>query len=194
MPILENARHELFAQGIAKGQSQIDACKAAGYEPHDSAATRLSDDPAVAARVEELIHDAARVAGIDAVRTIKELGRIGFSDLRNAFDSAGRLKTPEDWTDDFAASVASVKVVTRNVGKTAEGLPEVEYVTEIKQWDKNSALEKLAKHLGILVDRKEFTGRDGKDLIPTSLSPSNTDLAKAMLGILYGAITEGTNA
>ncbi|TIS12579.1 MAG: terminase small subunit, partial [Mesorhizobium sp.] len=31
----------------------------------------------------------------------------------------------------------------------------VEYVTKIKVWDKNSALEKIAKHLGLFVDRIE---------------------------------------
>jgi phage terminase small subunit len=189
MPILENPRHELFAQAVAKGSSASEAYASAGYGADDGNAARLKSDEAVTARIEELLQDAARVAGIDTVRTIKELGRIGFSDLRNAFDKDGRLKTPEDWSDDFAASVASVKVVTRNAGKTAEGLPEVEYVTEIKQWDKNSALEKIAKHLGMLVDRREITGREGRDLIPEN-SPSNVDLAKVILSILSNPESE----
>jgi hypothetical protein len=42
-----------------------------------------------------------------------------------------------------AAAVASVEVVTRNIG---DG--EVEHVHKFKVWDINSALETLAKHLG----------------------------------------------
>ncbi|WP_234843878.1 hypothetical protein [Sinorhizobium meliloti] len=41
-----------------------------------------------------------------------------------------------------AAAVASVEVVTRNIG---DG--EVEHVHKSKVWDINSALETLAKHL-----------------------------------------------
>ena len=38
MPVLENQRHELFAQGIAKGQSQREAYQNAGYTATGAAA------------------------------------------------------------------------------------------------------------------------------------------------------------
>jgi phage terminase small subunit len=181
MPILANPRLELFAQGISKGMTAIEANEAAGFEPDDGNASRRRNDPAVVARIDELLEDAARVAGIDTVRVMKELGRLGFSDLRQAFDG-GRLKMPEDWSDDLAASVASVKVVTRSAGKDADGNPQVEYVTEIKAWDKNSALEKLGKHLKMFVERHELTGKDGEKLAEP---PNVTDLAKAIVSMLH---------
>lgn len=89
-------------------------------------------------------------------RVLEEMRRLGFSDMRKAFDANGNLKRPEDWDDDFAAAVSSIEVVTRSIG---DG--EVEHIHKIKVWDKNSALEKMAKHLGMFIDRIEHTGRDG---------------------------------
>lgn len=51
---LKNARHERFAQELAKGKSQVDAYQAAGYKPDRGAATRLSANVSVAARTDEL--------------------------------------------------------------------------------------------------------------------------------------------
>lgn len=59
MPALDNAQHELFAQQIAKGSSQRDAYKAAGYKVKsdaaaDANASRLLSTDKVSARVREL--------------------------------------------------------------------------------------------------------------------------------------------
>lgn len=56
---LKNARHEKFAQELAKGKSKLGAYKAAGYEPDGGAATRLSMNVNVAARVAQLKAKAA---------------------------------------------------------------------------------------------------------------------------------------
>lgn len=55
-----------------------------------------------------------------------------------------------------AAALASVEVVTRSIG---DG--EVEYVHKYRFWDKNSALEKLGKHLAMVVERREVSGKAG---------------------------------
>ena len=49
MPVLPKNRHELFAQGLAKG-----AYEAAGYKPSPAAATRLSKNVKLRERVAEL--------------------------------------------------------------------------------------------------------------------------------------------
>lgn len=66
---LKNARHEKFAQELAKGKSQVEAYAAAGYEPKESNASRLIANDKVAARVEELKGRAAE----RAVVTIENL-------------------------------------------------------------------------------------------------------------------------
>jgi hypothetical protein len=42
VPVLKDAKHERFAQELAKGKSQAEAYVAAGYKPSRSAATRLA--------------------------------------------------------------------------------------------------------------------------------------------------------
>lgn len=69
MSVLKNQRHELFAQGLAKGLSQDAAYEAAGFKPSRSNASRLSTNENVIARVTELKERAAArteitVAGI----------------------------------------------------------------------------------------------------------------------------------
>ena len=54
MPILDNARHERFAQELAKGASQLEAYRLAGYEPVEANASRLIRNDKVSSRVAEL--------------------------------------------------------------------------------------------------------------------------------------------
>lgn len=60
---LKNARHERFAQELAKGKSQVDAFQLAGFSATGAAAransSRLLTDANVSARVEELKSRAA---------------------------------------------------------------------------------------------------------------------------------------
>lgn len=59
MAALSNARHERFAQELAKGKSQSEAYEAAGYRPSRSAATRLAADVNICERVASIQERAA---------------------------------------------------------------------------------------------------------------------------------------
>lgn len=154
MSALKNAKHEAFAQGLAKGLSADEAYAQAGFKPNRGNASRLKANESISARVNELLDRSGERAEVTIARVLDEMRKLGFSDMRRAFDESGRLKRPEEWDDDFAASIASVEVVTRNIG---DG--EVEHVHKIKVWDKNSALEKIAKHLGMFIERHEHSGQ-----------------------------------
>ncbi|MEM9584797.1 MAG: terminase small subunit [Pseudomonadota bacterium] len=109
---------------------------------------------------------------VTADMVIKELARIGFSDLRNVLTSEGHLIDPQDWDDDTAAAIASIEVVTTHrsdADKTDEDKRKVDHTHKIKVWDKNSALEKLAKHLGMFVERHELSGPEGGPLHITEI-------------------------
>lgn len=84
MPVLKNAKHERFAQGIADGIPQIDAYVAAGFQRSESSASRLAKSSQVKARVSELLDQkraetdqvkrtALAVAQYDATRIVVEL-------------------------------------------------------------------------------------------------------------------------
>lgn len=109
---------------------------------------------------------------ITADKVLKELARIGFSDLRKAFDENGRLRRPEEWDDDTAAAMASIEVVTRALG---DG--EVEYIHKIKSWDKKGALELLGKHLKLFTEKHEHSGEisGGVLVVPGQLAPETWD-------------------
>lgn len=71
MPILPNPRHESFAQALAKGNSASEAYIAAGYKDSRSAASRLSTNVNIVARVAELQGEAAE----RAVLTVEDIAR-----------------------------------------------------------------------------------------------------------------------
>jgi hypothetical protein len=54
MPELPNTKHEAFCQARFKGLSQLEAYKVAGYKPDDGAASRLSKEKPIIARIAEL--------------------------------------------------------------------------------------------------------------------------------------------
>jgi phage terminase small subunit len=59
MAALSNARHERFAQALAKGKTQIEAHASAGYKSHDQNAARMIGNERIKARVAELQERAA---------------------------------------------------------------------------------------------------------------------------------------
>lgn len=62
MPALKDPKHEAFAQHVAKGMSQQDAYKAAGYKGDRTAASRLSTNVNIGQRIAELTEKAAEKA------------------------------------------------------------------------------------------------------------------------------------
>lgn len=76
MPTLDNARHERFAQELAKGKTQEEAYKEAGYKGDRTAASRLSTNVNVQARVAEIQNRAAIRTEITVAGLTERLLRI----------------------------------------------------------------------------------------------------------------------
>ena len=155
MPPLSNPRHEEFAQGLAAGKWPTAAYVEAGYKPSPASATRLSKSVKVAGRVSELIGRGAERAEIDVARILRELARLGLSDVRRLVDERGQLRPLHELDDDTAAAVASVEIVS----KPGEDGSSAVTLHKVRLWDKNTALDKLAKHLGLLTERHDVTVR-----------------------------------
>lgn len=76
MAVLPNPKHEAFAQALAKGASAADAYTQAGYKPSRSAASRLSTNVNIEARVAELVErisEKAEWTAADRLRTLSEI-------------------------------------------------------------------------------------------------------------------------
>lgn len=145
-------QQEAFAAGVAQGLSQSDAYRRAYPKSvawKDSAvwetASRMSKRPNVAARVQELLGRAMAANHITVERVMREIARIGFCDVRKLMDTDGKLKPIHELDDDTAAAIAGLDVVRVRGDAGGEGEGEV---LKIKLADKNSALEKLGRHLG----------------------------------------------
>lgn len=115
----------------------------------------LRSPPIRAALADARARQAARL-GITADRVVGELARVGTSDIRRLFDAEGRLKPLAALDDAVAGAITSIRIMTR--GRPRDDAPtEVDHVVEIRLWDKNTALEKLGKHLGLFRDRLNVT-------------------------------------
>jgi phage terminase small subunit len=139
-------RQERFVEEYLVDLNAKQAAIRAGYSPKTAEAqgSRLLRHVKVQRALTARMAARSQRTEIAADRALLEIARIGFSDLRRLFHQDGRLKHPHEWDDDTAASIASVEIVTRNLG---DG--EVEHVHRIKLWDKGRALEQLCKHLGL---------------------------------------------
>jgi phage terminase small subunit len=100
MPALKNARHERFAQGLAKGETATDAYVEAGYAANDGNATRLKGNDRIATRVSEILAGAAKRAEITVGGLTKEL--LDILAKAKAEDSAGHLNAARQSVMDIA--------------------------------------------------------------------------------------------
>jgi hypothetical protein len=73
MGVLKNNRHELFAQALAKGETQVAAYEQAGYIAHDGAAARLCGNVRIMERVAELKALAAEMCLVTVQSLTEEL-------------------------------------------------------------------------------------------------------------------------
>jgi phage terminase small subunit len=112
---------------------------------------QLLEKTRVQEAIQKAIEDRQKRTQITSDRVLNELARVGFSDIRGAFNEHGALKRPEDWDDATAAAISSIEVVTKNIG---DG--EVEYVHKIRLWDKKGSLELIGKHLKMFTDKVEI--------------------------------------
>jgi phage terminase small subunit len=80
-------------------------------------------------------------------RTLKELARIAFSDLGEAFGDEGQLLSVKEMPEAVRRVISSVKVRRVKTGDDTE-----DEIIEVKTWSKDAALDKLCKHLGIYAE------------------------------------------
>lgn len=177
MPLTD--KQSAFVAEYLKDKNATQAAIRAGYSAKTahSQGPRLLENVEVARAVDDGLKALADKAGVTSERVIKELARIAFSDLRNILTDSGNIIDAQDWDDDTAAAIASVEIVARHGSEQADEEqepqahggslkrnrgPKSEYVHKIKVWDKNSALEKLCKHLDLYAAEKhEHTGKGG---------------------------------
>ena len=138
MARLDHPAYETFAQCIARGQSQIEAYRLAGYLPDDSAASLMANRPEIKARIQEISGILSARAEASGERVLAELARLGFSDVTQAVEiKRGHVKIR-----DTVELSADVKAAISEIRQGRDGVT-------VKFHDKGRALELLGKHLGL---------------------------------------------
>lgn len=187
MTVLKNAKHERFAQGLAKGLTADQAYQDAGFKANRGNATTLKQKQSIRNRVSELLEWANTVErksteraieklGITKERVLAELAKIGFSDIRKAIKWNGQVQTEEDQPD------GGDVLVIRNIVSNSVTLIDSETLDDetagaiasisqnaaggitLKMHDKKGALVDIGKHLGMFKDDKDV-GAPGVTII-----------------------------
>jgi phage terminase small subunit len=94
-------------------------------------------------------------AALTGDRVLEELARVGLSNVQQLFTPGGALVPLHQLAPAAAAAIASLEVVMKNA---AAGDDKIDRVLKIRLWDKPAALNTLAKHFALLVDRVEVSG------------------------------------
>lgn len=135
----------------------------------------------------------------DPIRVLIELAQISFSDIRECFDSSGRLLDIRSLPNSIAPAISGIDI-KRRVIRSAERDEEVieEYTTKIRLWDKTKTLSMLGKYFGLLKDRVEHTGENGGPInIQTTtidverLSPEGREILLREIKAIGVGSTEG---
>lgn len=153
-------KQEQFVQEYLIDLNATQAAIRAGYSAStaEAAGSRLLRNVKVGAAISDAKADRSQRTEITADSVLRELAKIGFSDIRRMFTDDGGLRRVEALDDDAAACLASVEVITRRVPGSDRDDPEYENVSKIKLWDKRAALVDMGRHLGMFTDKIEHAG------------------------------------
>lgn len=116
MPVLENPKHELFAQARAKGMTLERASLAAGYTGHRGEASELARSNPIAARILELQHTAADDALVDIKELLVSLHEIRERCMQGeqVFDEEGR--PTGEWEFDSKGALKAIELLGKYRG------------------------------------------------------------------------------
>jgi len=113
-----------------------------------------------------------------------------FVDPRKLYRADGRPVPVPELDDDTAAAVAGVEVIEEYEGK-GESREFVGYTRKIKLADKKGALDSIARHLGMFVDRTELSGPKGG---PIHAVADVSDAVKRAVEEIHRAAASGGDA
>lgn len=141
------ARRQRFIEAfLSNGENASQAALAAGFSPKTAGqqGSRLLKNVEVKAEIDKRRTEVLNSFRITTERTYLEIARLAFADPRKFFNADGSIKPIHELDDDCAAAIAGIDFDEIK----ADGIV-IGHTRKIKQWDKNAALEKAAKILGL---------------------------------------------
>jgi hypothetical protein len=174
MPSLNNPKHEAFAYHLAKGMKQKTAYTQAGYEPNDSAASRLATSPVVKTRIEELkveiyhkINDAMDAPNVENYQSLKDMG-LTMAWCANAFKTIYQEAVHSGQLGPANSAVANIQkmVEIEGTGRTVDPIDEE---STIKIGEVNALLDNVVKI--IEAKQAEEDSLEMVDITPPDVGP-----------------------
>jgi len=149
MPILKDAKREIFCQVLVQTNKRTKAALAYGSTKTSARnqACRLMKEPDIIARVEELRKAQFQALQMETDEILGRLAAQARGDLRMLYDDDGKLRPINDLSMEEAACLQEVIETTTPGGKDANGnrLPDI-VTRKIKLRDPTAALRMLAQH------------------------------------------------
>lgn len=137
MPILENARWELFAQSVANGKLLDDAYADAGYKPNQRNSSRLRKLTSVDERIAELLNERANKVLAKTAREAEVTRDSLLEKLEKAYDVTQKAKNGSAMTMSVIgmARICGLIIDRREVGDVGafDHLSDDELVEEAKK-------------------------------------------------------------
>jgi phage terminase small subunit len=150
-------KQKAFVQEYIKDLNATQAYIRAGYSDNNGVArvqsSRLLANPNIQAELTSAMNAREKRTQVTSDRVLLEIARLAFNDPRKAFDQEGVLLPVQQWPDEVAAAIQSIKVTEQ---RTEDGI--VTQLKEVKFWDKGKQIELAGKHLGMFTDKVDYTG------------------------------------
>jgi len=109
--------------------------------------------------IEPEIQAQEQKAIITADRVLTELARLATCDISLAFDANGNLLDIKDMPEDVRRAIAGIEIEEEKPSIEGAKSATVSRTKKIKFWDKNKSLETIARHLKMLTDKVELSGK-----------------------------------
>lgn len=145
-------RQRRFAAEYCVDLNATAAYVRAGYRARGNSAEvsacRLLRNAKVQEAIERKQREVTKRCELTAENIVREASAVAFSDIRRLFNTDGSLKAIHEIDDATAAAISSIEV-----GQAVTDGKVTGRTCRIKLWDKNSAQERLFRHMGLF--RKE---------------------------------------
>lgn len=178
-------RRKLFIEALlSNGENVTQAALAAGFSPKSAASqgSRLLKNVKVQQELDSRRTQVLQKAGLTTERVLQEVARLAYADPRRFFREDGSLKPVHELDDDTAATVASIEVDEIKSDGAVVG-----YTRKFKQWDKNSALDKAMKHMGLYQKDNAQGGEAAANVLGALNKLSDADTAVRLADLLAKA-------
>lgn len=153
-------KQEAFVQEYLIDLNATQAAIRAGYSEKtaEQQASRLLSNVKVAVKVKEAQEERAQRTEITQDMVLRELAKIGFSDIRNVAAWGSTPVIEDDGVMTYPVELVNSSEIDDN---TAAAISEVSLTAQgvkVKMIDKKGALDSIGRHLGMFIDKTEHSG------------------------------------